>query len=308
MKTLLGYSLDREIRYKATAGGVGSSLLKYLFEHGVIHTAVSFDFDHENLKYLPKLIYSIDDYSLVGSIYHEINLPDFIKKNVDGIKGGFACFCLPCQSRAIRHVVEKASHKCYLLGLTCSSQQDIEATYYLLKRLNIKKKDVRYIRYRGNGWPSGVQIELRTGKTLTVPNNGSIWTKIFHSRLFILKKCFKCTDTLNLDSDISLADPWLKSLQTDIQDGKTLIMVNTDAGHKIWSNASQSICVSQMVGDDEAFSSQLSTINRKLFYCSHPMRRDILMKMNKSVWYRKLVLMHPLLFRLHIVLRTLMER
>lgn len=308
MKTLIGYSLDSDIRYKATSGGVGSALLKYLFEHGIIQTSISFDYDHIALKYIPKFIYSYDEYKPIGSIYHEINLVSFIKKNILDVKGGFACFCLPCQASAIRRLVESANHTCFLLGLTCSSQQHIDATYYLLKRLNINKEDVRHIQYRGNGWPSGVQIEMLTGEKISVPNNNSLWSRIFHSRLFILSRCFKCNNTLNSESDISLADPWLTSLQKDIQDGKTLIMLNTELGNKLWEDAGDYCCFSTILTCREAELSQDATIKRKEFYKQHPKKTYLLMKLNRSLWYKNLVFRYKILFKAHVVIKTLLER
>lgn len=183
----IGYSCDSNVRYKATSGGIGTSIIKYLFDKGIINTTITFDFDKITLQYTPKLIYKYEDYKTTGSIYHEVKLVNYIRDNIKNIKGGFACFVLPCQAKAIRSILKKNGINSILIGLTCSSQQDIDATYYLLKRLNIKQEYVEYIQYRGNGWPSGIQITLKDNTQKTVPNNNSIWTQIFHSRLFIQK-------------------------------------------------------------------------------------------------------------------------
>lgn len=218
MNTYIGYSTNIDTRYKATSGGVGSSIIKYLFNYGFIQTAITFDYNSETLQYIPKLIYRYEEYKITGSIYHEINLIKFIKENIHQIKGGFACFVLPCQARPIRSILTKLGIPCFLIGLTCSSQQSIDATFYLLKRLNINPKEVNNIQYRGNGWPSGVQIQKKDNTITSVPNNNSIWSQIFHSKLFILKRCFKCQNTLNTYSDIALADPWLKEYQEEKQE------------------------------------------------------------------------------------------
>lgn len=73
----VGCAIDSTVRYMATSGGVGSYLLKYLFDKGEIHTAITFDYDNEILKYVPRLIYKYEDYKMTGSIYHEINLIQF---------------------------------------------------------------------------------------------------------------------------------------------------------------------------------------------------------------------------------------
>ena len=101
----VGCAIDSTVRYMATSGGVGSYLLKYLFDKGEIHTAITFDYDNEILKYVPRLIYKYEDYKMTGSIYHEINLIQFVKEHISEIKGEFACFVLPCQARAIRSIL-----------------------------------------------------------------------------------------------------------------------------------------------------------------------------------------------------------
>lgn len=111
MKSYLGYSADAQVRYSATSGGVGSAFLKWLFDKDIIQSAISFKFNNQTLRYSPLIIHSYDDYEISGSIYQEIDLIDFIKKHINEIKGDFACFCLPCQSRGIRNIVEKKNHK-----------------------------------------------------------------------------------------------------------------------------------------------------------------------------------------------------
>ena len=46
----IGYSTNPVIRYKATSGGVGSSIVKYLLENGKCDYALSFDWDEKNNK------------------------------------------------------------------------------------------------------------------------------------------------------------------------------------------------------------------------------------------------------------------
>ena len=210
MKTYIGYSLDENLRWRAASGGVGSSILKYLFETKQIETAITFTFDSNSLRYIPKLIYSFDDYMPIGSIYQEIDLIQFIKNHLNDIHGGFACFSLPCQSRAIKYHLERTGHFCYIIGLTCSSQQSIEATEYLLKRIHIDRKDVTNIQYRGNGWPSGMQIRLSNGETIYKDNYTNPWKLMHQSKLFRPKRCLMCKEDISYKADISLADPWLE--------------------------------------------------------------------------------------------------
>lgn len=190
--------------------------------------------------------------------------------------------------------------------MTCSSQQSIEATEYLLKRIHIDRKDVTNIQYRGNGWPSGITIMLRSGEEKFVSNNFSIWTKIFHSRLFIMPRCFRCNDTLNLNADITLADPWLKDILSSETIGQTLIFENVCSDILIRACQLNYIQL-QYINERTAVSSQQGTINRKEKYRNKLITRKILLFVNKNSIYKSVVKSIPFLFELHCKAQKIIE-
>ena len=307
MKSYVGYSADADIRFKATSGGVGTSLIKWMFDKGIIGTSVSFDFDADSLRYVPKMIHSFSEYAICGSIYQEVDLVGFIKSHTDEITGGFACFTLPCQTRAVRAVVEKAGHEAFIIGLTCSSQQTLDATKYLLKHVGVDAANVSRLQYRGNGWPSGIQLETKDGRQVFVPNNNSIWTKIFHSRLFIRPKCFMCQDTLNKYCDVTLADPWLRQFSEE-KIGKTLVVCNTDTGNTLLRQcANEKNLILADIDYSEVVKSQKGTILRKKSYLVAPNICKYYRVVLKNKVYRN-VMCTPTLFQLHCKLKRLVER
>lgn len=307
MKSYVGYSTNSDIRYRATSGGVGTSLIKWMFDKGVIGTSVSFDFDARSLKYVPKMIHSFSEYKISGSIYQEIDLINFIKTHINNINGTFACFTLPCQTRAIRTIVEKAGHKTIIIGLTCSSQQTLDATKFLLKRMKINTKNVCNLQYRGNGWPSGIQIETNTGKNFFVANNKSVWNEIFHSRLFIREKCFMCQNTLNEQSDIALADPWLNEYKSEKQ-GLTICTSFSLKGYNLLSSCSKDGYINlRSIPYDKLIESQKGTIQRKKYYRDSLSIINNFKKIINNPFYRFLIL-ECNLFVLHNKLRTLFEK
>lgn len=305
MKTYIGYAKDENLRWRATSGGVGSAILRYLFDTKQVQTALAFDYDEKSLQYVPKLIYSYEEYQPVGSIYHEIDLPRFIKSNLDKIKGAFACFCLPCQAKTIRYYVQSAGHVCFVIGLVCSSQQSFEATEYLLKRIHVRKEEVACIQYRGNGWPSGIQIRLKNGSEKFVPNGNSLWTQIFHSRLFVMPRCLRCKNTLNTYADISIADPWLREYMNTEKKGKTLLFINRDG--ILSKNISEYVCLDS-IDEHIAVSSQKGTLKRKKMYEERKLVRTILLFLNKNKLYKLMVKQIPLLFLLHCRMKSYLER
>lgn len=306
-ESYIGYATDFTIRKKATSGGIGSAILKYLFDNQIIKTSITFDYDNNTLQYKPRLIYNYNDYNITGSIYHEIKLIQFIKEHINEIKGGFACFVLPCQALAIRTILHKANIYSFLIGLTCSSQQQIEATHYLLKRLHIHPKNIFYIQYRGNGWPSGIQITLKNKTTKFIPNNNSIWTQIFHSRLFIQKRCFNCKNTLNYYSDITLADPWLNEYINE-SIGKSLIVINSIEGKKYIEEAKESYIHIDKINFYKVLLSQEKTIKRKesFLYCKRAV--SLYRKIITNNLYKYIITNINSLFNIHTRIKNKIEK
>jgi coenzyme F420-reducing hydrogenase beta subunit len=305
----IGYALNENIRFTATSGGIGSALLAYFFDFNLINSCVSYEQDESTLLYNPKIVYNFADYRITGSIYHEIDLYKYLKENIQQIKGPFCCFALPCQVRPIKNLLKKNSIDNIVIGLTCSSQQSMDATLLLLKFLNTKRDNVTSLTYRGNGWPSGIEICLKNGHNIIVPNNDSLWTKIFHSRLFIHKKCFFCNDTLNIHSDISLADPWLQRFIEKEKIGQTIFQINSSQFINTIQKAEQQGYIKYSpLSDEDLNSSQHDTIRRKQSYKRHKNMVLLLRKMYVSSLYKNIVTSNIHLFNIHCALKNRIEQ
>ena len=309
MKTYIGSSTNEQIRFKATSGGVGSSIVKYLLDKKIVDYALSFEYDSASLSYIPCLIKSFSDYKICGSIYQEIDLIRQLKLMLSNKSGGgkIVFFSLPCQTRALKKICIDAGYEPLTIGLTCSSQQSHEATSYLLSRLKIRENEVEKIQYRGNGWPSGIQIKKKDGNEIFIKNNGSIWTRIFHSRLFIQPRCFSCTNTLNDYADIVLADPWLKKYTDEEKIGKTLFATYTKVGESCVNGSIKAgYITAELIDNETLYYSQRTTIKRKKAYKAHPKMRCRMSKLFLSRKYIKLAKL-PFFFGIHCHIKNWIE-
>lgn len=309
-RCFLSFASDEKLRFRATSGGCGSALLRWLFDRSLIGTAVSFRYCPGQRCYQPVLIHRYEDYEVTGSVYHEVDLVAFLKTHSDEILGGFACFCLPCQARAIRQTVSEAGHAVFLMGLACSSQLSLDATGFLLRRLHVQEEDVAEIRYRGDGWPGGVRIVLKDGDIRMVPNLGSVWTQVFHSRLFSRRQCYTCALTLNPFSDITLADPWLPEVIGTEKTGKTLLVTHTGMGTDYLRRASvDGYLTLSPLPDDAAQRSQEGTLRRKKAFRNAGKVGKALMDIYASQRYRNWILSGPeWLFTWHCRTKDFLER
>jgi len=307
--TFIGYSTDSRIRYAATSGGVSSAIIIYLLDNGIAKSGLSFTYSKIGLKYEPKLIYKSDDYNISASIYHEIPLFSWIKNHVAEIQSPFVFTALPCQVKPIKTFLEKHNIKSYAIQLICSSQQTFEATEYLLKRLKISKSEVDRIRYRGAGWPSGISVYLKNGKTVKVGNTGSIWTDIFHSKLFCMPRCFYCNPDMPVYADIMCADPWRIDKAETEKRGRTLFHVNEEFFRSVFVNMrEEKMIVLQKCEESLFYYSQEGVIRQKRKNLKHKK----IVRMQKNIYasslYRTIVLSSAVTFNIHLFLKKVFEK
>lgn len=229
----IGYSKNKEERFKATSGGVGTAISRYLLEQGRFGTSVTFYYSIKEHMYQPKLIYSPEDINNCGSIYQDINIYKFVKDNIDKIQNGLVVTVPPCQVTALKKFLKDKNVKCFIISFCCSGQTLIEGTWKYFELCNIRKDDVIRLQYRGNGWPSGIQIYLRNGVSFFKENWTEPWVTLHTSGFYRPKRCYYCTLDTSYKSDISIADPWLKTFKDNDKIGNTLFLSNTINGESL---------------------------------------------------------------------------
>lgn len=232
----IGFSKNTDDRFKASSGGVGTAVMRYLLSQQEFGTGLTFVFDNSLCIYVPKLIFSEKDINVCGSVYQDIDLIGFIKKNIDKIKEGIVLSCEPCQVAPIRAILNRKGIRNFIISFCCSGQTTIEGTWCYYKFLGIDKKNVQKIQYRGNGWPSGIQIWLKDGNVIKKDNWTEPWISIHKSNLFKPQRCLFCKQDLGKSADINLADPWLEEYKLNEKIGATLCILCSEEGKSIFKD------------------------------------------------------------------------
>lgn len=295
-------SSSPETRFKGSSGGFVSQLVYSLFDHERIRSAISYHFDNTRW-FSPGIIHRKEDYYPAGSIYQDIALIHYIKKNLAAIRPPILIVCLPCQCRGIKAVLNRAGLEHIIVALFCSGQLERQATLDFITHQGIDKNEIAAFRYRGNGWPSGIQIRLKTGKTISFANNASDWMHLFHSGIYTPKRCYYCADTFGSGADIGVGDPWLtRYTQTDTL-GSSLVAVHTEAGRRLFEQLVQenAVTVLEKISIDEALGSQQSTLDRKQACRTHPRLFLALRRASRTALYKKLFFLNP---KLHCRIRN----
>lgn len=205
-------------------------LQKHLLSTGQYGTSITFQFNAKRCMYEAKLIHTAEEVNICGSIYQDINIAQFVRDHIKEISNGIVVSCPPCQVTAIRNMLNKEGIPCFIISFCCSGQTTIEGTWKYYELVGIKKEDVVNMQYRGNGWPSGIQIWLRDGTRIYRDNYTEPWKTLHASWLYRPERCFFCTFDTSKEADMSLADPWINEYIQSDKEGNTLFLVNSELG------------------------------------------------------------------------------
>ncbi len=308
IKYFIGHSCNADNRYMAASGGIATSVIKYLLENKKAGTALSFKFNADKCIYEPILIDKFLDYNICGSIYQEIDLYSFFKENIKKLGSLVVVTCLPCQIKPLKNLFAKHNIRYFIISLVCSGQVEMEGSFCYYKFLHLNKKDIIGVRYRGNGWPSGIQIRLKDGTEIFKRNWSYPWSLIHSSRLFQPKRCFYCKHVVNYESDLTLADPWLDEYIKNDNIGHTLFSVNTRVGNEVIRQmiVEKKICV-RRTNIDDFIISQSPTYKRRV---DNPPSKNKIRKVVsicRNNTYKAFMSRSPYLMKLHnrIVIKIL---
>lgn len=303
----IGYSKEKDIRYQASSGGVGTAIIKYLLESGRYGTSMTFTFNAKECRYEPKLIYGFSDYNNCGSIYQDTDNIGFIKSNIKDIRNGIVVTCMPCQVAAIRYLLEKNNIPSFIISLCCSGQTTVEGTWLYYKLLGIDRKDVRNIQYRGGGWPSGIRIKLKDGTEVYRDNFTYPWTLMFKSQLYRPERCLFCKEKTNIHSDVTLADPWLKEYMDNDKTGNTFIICNNEGDSVLNEMENNGLLVLRDSDEKEFIESQRGTIEAKAKESKHKAFNRMIAGMGREgSLYKKVFTCSKVMLKSHLfIMRTL---
>lgn len=300
----IGHVNDSEHRYKASSGGIGTMLQKHLLSTGQYGTSITFQFNAKRCMYEAKLIHTAEEVNICGSIYQDVNIAHFVRDHIKEISNGIVVSCPPCQVTAIRNMLNKEGIPCFIISFCCSGQTTIEGTWKYYELLGIKKEDIVNMQYRGNGWPSGIQIWLKDRTKIYHDNYTDPWKTIHASWLYRPQRCFFCTFDTSYTADISLADPWLENYKRHDKEGNTLFVINTALGQKTIKQLKTSDIISyEEISSDIYRTAQENNLLKKIYVHNQKKRLKRISKLTNNSFIRHLFSNNLLMMRLFHKLR-----
>lgn len=248
----LGHCVDRETRWKAASGGIVSALLLFMLDEGMIDGALVTRMKEDNpLEPQPFIARTKEEVIAAATSKYcpvpaNIALKEILESK-DNEK--FAVVGLPCHihgARKAEMINQKLKEKIVLhIGIFCSQTISFLGTEFLLQKRGIKKEDVKQLKYRGEGWPGGMSIELKNGSKCFYPY--SEYYRIFSLHFFAPTRCMICCDGANELADISCCDAWLAELRED-KVGESIVLSRTSMGEGVLQAAQLKgrICLSNI--------------------------------------------------------------
>jgi len=234
----IGHATEHEVRYRASSGGVVTGLLVYALEEGIIDgalvTRMNGDRPWKPEPFIAKTRNEIIEAS--ASKYCPVPANIMIRELLSAQEDEkFAVVGLPCHIQGIRkaeQAYKKLKERVVLhIGLFCSHNDTFWQTDYLLKSMDVSKDDIKSIRYRGDGWPGTMSVQLRSGKDSSMPFHKAIFPHVLWFNA--MNRCLYCCDLTAELADVSVGDPWIPEVTAGEKIGQSIFLVRTENAHSL---------------------------------------------------------------------------
>jgi len=242
LETSIAYSLDREIRYQATSGGLISTISLFLLRNHIVDYIITVRMSKDR-PLIPEPFFAsekADVEEAMGSKYCPVSL-NLILKKLDHRKR-YAYVGLPCHIQGLKNFLKLyptyARNIIFCFGLFCSRTPSFNATKFLLRYNHIPLNRILSIKYRGNGHPGSFQVTLKGGRKIYIPHLAfSNWGYALQ-KYFMQYRCWFCDDKTAHLSDISFGDDWTIPIQNDSL-GRSNLIIRSQIGKELLNTMKQ---------------------------------------------------------------------
>ena len=249
-KTYAAFSIDEQIRYQSTSGGIFTELARIVLEqfHGVVIGAAyqsDFSVKHEIIrssKEISRLRQSKYIQSDVSGVYKEI---DKIEDDVMILFVG-----TPCQIAAFHQYMKKRSNPAIYVDFICRGVNSPGVFQYYLRELeqeNESKITKVWFKNKDDGWNHfQTRIEFENGTIYKKDRYQDAFMRGFlKHNLYMRNSCHDCHfKGEERIADITLADFWGISFEDeaiDIENGVSAVMIHSDIGERFFSMMEENI-------------------------------------------------------------------
>lgn len=259
-----GWSNDKEIRYKASSGGIITSMAIFLLEKKYVDEIIQIRKDNKNP--IDTVVVSNktkkDVVNCVGSRYSNSSVLESLDKIIDS-KKKYALIGRPCDILTLKNYQkrnEKYKNIIYTISFFCAGNPSDEANKKLIRALGISNlSKCSKMNYRGNGWPGYAIAKDVDGKEYKMRYAES-WGNYLGRDIRLM--CKFCIDGCGAAADISCGDAWYLDSKNhpmfDENEGRNLIFARTSVGDRLINEAFKNGYINiQNFGEDDEIISKI---------------------------------------------------
>ncbi|ELC8443039.1 Coenzyme F420 hydrogenase/dehydrogenase, beta subunit C-terminal domain [Clostridium perfringens] len=234
-KRYLAYSLNDDIRYRASSGGIGEEICKYALENNYEVCGVIYDYKENIAKHIITNK-SEDIKKIVGSKY----IPSYTEeafKNLH-INKKYIVIGTPCQIYSLRKFMQnKKISNWILVDFFCHgpASMNLWDKYLAYVKSKLKSKNINEINFRDKryGWHNyGYSIKTNNEEYFK-KHSDDLYSECFLKKVDLRECCFDCKLRFNkIYSDIRLGDFWGPKCVSD-KKGTSIVLTNTQIGEEI---------------------------------------------------------------------------
>jgi coenzyme F420 hydrogenase subunit beta len=260
----VGHAHDAEIRWDAASGGIVTALLiaglrKGLFD-GALVTLMNPEAPLEPMPILATTEQEIK--AAAGSKYCPVASNVRLREILDA-EGRFAVVGLPCHIHGLRMAqtrIPKLRRKVAVcISLFCGLNMSPLGTRVALNKRQVPIDQVTELRYRGEGWPGALQVQLRDGQMYR-EHLYSYFGRSFSA--YEMDRCTLCNDAFGELADISCGDAWLPEYTANDDRGTSVVIVRDTRGQDLLASLGPALELAPLDAD-RAAASQKSALTWK---------------------------------------------
>lgn len=237
------WSLNEDIRYNSTSGGIYYEIGKFFIESNGYIAGCIYDIDYKSCKHIIGKTKE-DLLKIMGSKYFQSDTDGIYKKiNILLSQGKKVLFCgTPCQISALISIVGKNNENLYLLDFICKGINSPKAyKSYITELENKYHSKVTKVRLKSKktGWESlATNIQFKNGMEYHKDRYTDWWIQGYTcGNLFMRECCQNCQyKTFPKQSDITFGDFWgIKNVsKSDKDKGISVVFINSQKGKELF--------------------------------------------------------------------------
>ena len=236
------FSLDNQIRFGGSSGGVITALLKYAivsnFADAVIVTLADKDNHLINRSIITE---DVDEIVKAKSSRYSPSSPLALLNEAIQSKKRIILVGKPCDITAYKNLERLKPELKETIVLTiaflCAGVPSIEGTKKIIHDFGIESDDVSLIKYRGDGCPGYFTIKTKTNEIHKLSYNDS-WGKVLNK--YLQKRCKICPDGTGESADIACGDIWEEENGKPVfidKEGFSLVIIRSKLGEIFFGKA-----------------------------------------------------------------------